>query len=194
RMMQHIMQMVMDCRRNSSDPIKWVLLVIHLVVSRNIHVPLHCSGQAGFSVALLDELEPPVPWEETVLTHTDGNWSTILGSLWIVSLGLLLDIVRKNVWRLAVVPLRTQTADSHELIQANRLDLLALVDQNSFQEELIYYSDHSCRGLQNVPDLAEGWQAKLSHSAIARAGSFRKAKIRQLEATLAKVIERFCQW
>ena len=31
-------------------------------------------------------------------------------------------------------------------IQANRLDLLALVDQNSFQEELIYYSDHSCRG------------------------------------------------
>ena len=80
--MQHIMQMVMDCRRNSSDPIKWVLLVIHLVVSRNIHVPLHCSGQAGFSVALLDELEPPVPWEETVLTHTDGNWSTILGSLW----------------------------------------------------------------------------------------------------------------
>ena len=80
--MQHIMQMVMTCRRTATDPLKWVLLVIHLVVSRNIHVPLHCSGQAGFSVALLDELEPPVPWEEAVLTRGDGNWSTILGSCW----------------------------------------------------------------------------------------------------------------
>ncbi|CAK8993270.1 unnamed protein product [Durusdinium trenchii] len=186
RMMQHLMRMVANARRDNRHPSKWVIFVAHIVKSsRALRLPLHYLG-SGFSVALLDELAEPKPWEETVLSHTGGDWDRI------VSQELLTDIARKNAWKLAAMPMTSGTDGySDEVvqrIQLNRQHLLELLQDPNLREELLYYSLHS---LSQMDRFDAGWQAKIKDSEICRAGSFRRAQIRCLELKLTTLVERF---
>ena len=52
---------VMTCRQKCADPHKWVLFVMHLVNSREVQVPLHCSGQARLPNSFMLDPTPQAP-------------------------------------------------------------------------------------------------------------------------------------
>ncbi|CAE8735076.1 unnamed protein product [Polarella glacialis] len=187
RMVQHVLHMVAERRQQCSEAPKHVVLIMHLVKGvPATPLPVAYQARPGVGVLLLDELADLPPWEAKVLSHSGGVgwWQAVL------SKELLLGVAERSLRRLALVPLQAQhmagQASQQELLQSMGA-LRGLLGVPGFGTQLL---QHALRELEHMGSFAPGWQARITDSDLARAGSFRCAQLRHVEKALLGAVEQ----